>query len=674
MHRHSSLLDRWLRQAPGIASLSTWLPSGVVRSSATSLASPPPTDHCTVDQKEATLDDINDLMYSAPATGGWGIRKKLRLAVVRPDLVGDWVPELNDVDVQSIYCHDNEHHFSWRCPQCGGIYSATPQSRLRKGAACCPSFSSMPAVSPSPPTASGSTPASSSEEGSRPSLAVSHPQLATRWDSARNQSLTPADVTADCWQSVWWLHEAPNNEKEGIEASKAQPSQNAVTTRQHHSFRRSVSAFVYDSRPWLSQATAMAQVEARQLEEIRKAVQLPDSVHRQLFSDHLYDESLERAMVEGTAAPEPAASDASWIVSGWRERAAPLLLFLQNRQTPEGEDASAAGVPVRPPLRVIQPHFYSNTIDYVTAARRAREDAAERYSKIVAECRRKASLSSGATAARPALPPATESIPQAPADESLASSYTLSEQEAALATVDLSLFYPQGDFASVPIASSDAVVPPDALAQRVVSSSTGRSLQLRFPHPTGLSPRHPMAALMNPEEVVAHYPAAHRRRGEASGGRFSTPRHPPRAKQWPRHETEGEVNYAALYADFEEPSPGRPSLVNDAVSALGHPQDGGHSPYDSEQYNSSESPFPWRQDAYTRVNRLGMRYAPPQRRTLQSPRRLQLDLFRAPITTEGDGTAVTAATQANAAEAATVIEGPRTPRKVARPRRNPKPE
>ncbi|KAG5502647.1 hypothetical protein JIQ42_05716 [Leishmania sp. Namibia] len=201
--------------------------------------------------------------------------RRLRLAVVRPDLLDDWVPELNDIAAQQISCDEATTLVWWRCSRCQERYQCTVQARVALGRTACPSCggntSAAGGASPSRPAtvSAAHTPpevtAPRVEAGE--TLDKTHPHLAARWDFARNGTLLPSQVTASSTRPVWWLPAAGT-------ASLASPAAQSPCASAQRSFLRPVFAFVYNSASPGEQAAATAAMEWRLLHEIRRVAHI----------------------------------------------------------------------------------------------------------------------------------------------------------------------------------------------------------------------------------------------------------------------------------------------------------------------------------------------------------------------------------------------------------------
>ncbi|CAJ1988385.1 PAMC1 / RESC15 [Leishmania donovani] len=206
---------------------------------------------------------------AAPSTATRPVRQ-LRLAVVRPDILDDWVPELNDVVAHQISCDEATTLVWWRCSCCQQRYQCTVQTRVARGRTACPhcgggisaagdaSASNSAAVSVTHKPQGVAAPRVEVGE----TLDKTHPDLAARWDVARNGALLPSHVTASSTRQVWWL-----------------PATNtaSLSSAAQRSFLRPVFAFVHDSASPEEQAAATAAMEWRLLHEIRRVAHIEDA-------------------------------------------------------------------------------------------------------------------------------------------------------------------------------------------------------------------------------------------------------------------------------------------------------------------------------------------------------------------------------------------------------------
>ncbi|GET88154.1 hypothetical protein, conserved [Leishmania tarentolae] len=204
--------------------------------------------------------------------------RELRLAVVRPDILDDWVPELNDVVAQQISCDEATTPVWWRCSCCEQRYQCTVHTRVSLGRAACPHcggcLSAEADASPSNSAAVSATRESHDSAAPRVDLGETldktHPDLASRWDFSRNGALLPSHVTASSTRQVWWL---PAADTGPLPSHTAQ----SLTSSAQRSFLRPVFAFVYDSAGPEEQAAATAAMEWQLLHEIRRVAHIEDA-------------------------------------------------------------------------------------------------------------------------------------------------------------------------------------------------------------------------------------------------------------------------------------------------------------------------------------------------------------------------------------------------------------
>lgn len=177
-----------------------------------------------------------------------------RLAVVRPDLVGEWVPELNDSDVSSVLCTSTIDAW-WRCNACGANYRATVKDRatIEKGCPECASTRTLRQNHVSSDSCTGTAAVSErTNETAKGSLKETHPAIADRWDYERNGLLLPTDVDAASELNVWW------------KPAPGRPSR-------ERSFRRPVFAFVETPYSEEEQLEAQTALELDVLQQVRQA-------------------------------------------------------------------------------------------------------------------------------------------------------------------------------------------------------------------------------------------------------------------------------------------------------------------------------------------------------------------------------------------------------------------
>eukprot|EP00758_Cryptobia_borreli_P013273 Tbor_TRINITY_DN5817_c2_g1::TRINITY_DN5817_c2_g1_i2::g.6670::m.6670 len=136
----------------------------------------------------------SNIMRSAAAGSSYRIKADRpaplrRLSVVRPDLVSEWVPELNHVDVSTVSITSTEMA-TWRCVACGHQWETTVQERA-VGEAACPECTRR--------ATSGIASMSNETPFDR-----AYPDLVPFWDVKRNGTLRPADVHEMSTRAVWW--------------------------------------------------------------------------------------------------------------------------------------------------------------------------------------------------------------------------------------------------------------------------------------------------------------------------------------------------------------------------------------------------------------------------------------------------------------------------------------
>ncbi|KAH9601154.1 putative Zinc-ribbon domain [Trypanosoma melophagium] len=241
-------------------------------------------DENNYDTSDSTKDGNTNNIRSA------GRRRELhlsRLAVVRPDLIDEWVPELNDVDVSSVPSSSSLTVW-WRCAACGENYQATVRDRavVDKGCPRCSTISSHHHQQQQKyqyGVEKGSTTEimGGTKDASIPSLAETHPTLASRWDQEKNGLLRPTDVTSTSDLNVWW------------KPAEGRPPH-------ERSFRRPVHAFVEVPYSVEEQQEAQAALELDILQEIRRAAKIEEARERDTFpaAAHLLDDLVSQRRVD----------------------------------------------------------------------------------------------------------------------------------------------------------------------------------------------------------------------------------------------------------------------------------------------------------------------------------------------------------------------------------------
>ena len=206
-----------------------------------------------------------------------------RLCVVRPDLVGEWIPKLNDEDVTQI-SSSSSTEVHWKCRNCGGVWQASVRARVAEQIhcpQCAHSRTQSIALSASSP--------SSASNHSAESLLNTHPKLAALWDTEKNLNLSPVDVTAHSSRVVWWKDSETNGS----------------------SFQRAVAHFVLDSR---SPNVSSREEEEAQLALLAEIESLSHSEHMNIPSTlelALGEEALQQEL-----APHKRDMFALWAAAG----------------------------------------------------------------------------------------------------------------------------------------------------------------------------------------------------------------------------------------------------------------------------------------------------------------------------------------------------------------------
>lgn len=136
------------------------------------------------------------------------------LAEIRPDVVKCWDYSKNENLSPNMFTVSSNQIVHWKCPDCGHEWQCSINSMTRPGRYGCAECSkSRRGVS--------FTKQVVKRVGS---LAETMPELAKEWHPTKNGALTPNDISAGRFQTVWWLcprcgHEwkaSPNNRKKGV--------------------------------------------------------------------------------------------------------------------------------------------------------------------------------------------------------------------------------------------------------------------------------------------------------------------------------------------------------------------------------------------------------------------------------------------------------------------------
>lgn len=227
-----------------------------------------------------------------------------RLHVVHPDLLDEWVPEMNEEDVHLLTSASTQP-VVWRCRWCHTLYSCSPSRRVQLRALACPAChgrgltasasSSDGASSATDGVRSTTVPApagSSSSAAPKASFAEAYPHLLRYWDVEANGSLSPYQVPVDSTMSIWWkyplvvssssntssilaTHEEECDENSSIEKEDETLEgllQKGKKVRVEY-FSRPLVAFVEDPYPQIVKQQASAALELKLLHSIRSALE-----------------------------------------------------------------------------------------------------------------------------------------------------------------------------------------------------------------------------------------------------------------------------------------------------------------------------------------------------------------------------------------------------------------
>lgn len=177
-----------------------------------------------------------------------------RLFVVHPELVEEWVTELNDADLRTISSASTIPAV-WRCGNCGEMYSLSPQQRVQLRQASCPHCRGAAISAPQ-----AAPPGAASVSGSFGEL---HPSLLPYWDVEKNGALSPYSVPSDSTLKVWW--------KVGKASDASSIDPEASVSDNVESFQRPVMVFVNDQSSPRQQQEAKAVLEESLLKSIYDA-------------------------------------------------------------------------------------------------------------------------------------------------------------------------------------------------------------------------------------------------------------------------------------------------------------------------------------------------------------------------------------------------------------------
>lgn len=132
----------------------------------------------------------------------------------RPDVVEKWNFEKNGDLLPSMFTVSSNEIVWWKCPACGNEWETSINSMTREGRFGC-------AICSREQQGKTFTKGVVKKVGS---LAETNPELAEEWHPTKNGDLTPYDITAGKFKSVWWLCKvcgyewlaSPNNRKKGV--------------------------------------------------------------------------------------------------------------------------------------------------------------------------------------------------------------------------------------------------------------------------------------------------------------------------------------------------------------------------------------------------------------------------------------------------------------------------
>eukprot|EP00796_Vickermania_ingenoplastis_P005730 gene5730-4091_t len=247
-----------------------------------------------------------------------GIRKdvrapRTRLHVVYPELLDEWVAEMNDVDVTSL-SSTSPQVVVWRCGVCQHVYEAPVRRRIQLGLHCCPAChgnSTTAAAARDSPSTGAASSSSTSSEGAAQTFAAAFPELVRYWDQQRNGALTPQQVPRDSLMTVWWRCPAENGREE--------------------SFQRPICAFAEDQRPLHVKREARARLEQQLLDELQQRAEKEEARDTPPSS---------AAALKAAAAPSHRTQAPSLLLQDW----AAMTVGLQREiESFEAANPSAAG-------------------------------------------------------------------------------------------------------------------------------------------------------------------------------------------------------------------------------------------------------------------------------------------------------------------------------------------
>lgn len=260
---------------------------------------------CSVDASMPVMS--SDATTTAVVDHDGAPLKRLRLAVVRPDLLDDWIVERNSVDAQHIQCTDATTKIWWRCSLCRENYDTTVSRRVALGSAACPHCQGRHAPAEAREDSAAAT--------SAPTLAAAHPELLHRWDDRRNGGLLPTQVLVTSRLSVWWLPVSPDTSAEAVSQS----------------FQRPIYMFINDTLGPMEKEAATGAMELKLLRRIHNAARISEAEHLGSFPTSLYHlDAVEELQSpsnrhDASISSSLASEDIHSIIALWKPTASRLL-------------------------------------------------------------------------------------------------------------------------------------------------------------------------------------------------------------------------------------------------------------------------------------------------------------------------------------------------------------
>lgn len=288
-----------------------------------------------LEKKESASSSASSPPSSSPSRTSYSPHPATRLHVVHPDLLDEWVPEMNEEDIQCL-TSSSQQAVVWRCKWCQHLYSCSPSRRVQLRGLSCPKCHGRGNPAAAASTSSDSSSAlfsdgrdkgrgvssleernakvreEKSDEGlssswkipsSSSSFGTAFPHLLPYWDEEANGSLSPYQVPADSCMSIWWKcpvelcsastafpfsgmkntkqddygtplpHQQQQHKVHDSRSSRRNKSRekNTHMVRMEY-FSRPLSAFVANPYPPLVQQSAKALLEENLLHQIQQAL------------------------------------------------------------------------------------------------------------------------------------------------------------------------------------------------------------------------------------------------------------------------------------------------------------------------------------------------------------------------------------------------------------------